>query len=313
MIDIVIVNFNSTDYVLNCIKSVFDSLSGIPAHIFVLNNDSRGDGEKITVSFPSVSLTRNQRNLGFAKAVNQGIKQGTSPYIVLLNPDTLVGGDFFRAVLTYIVKNPDVGIVGPKILDGNGSVQGSARGFPTPSTAFFGRTSLLTKCFPQNRFSSQNLRTTRSDGVTPMEVDWVSGACMLVRREAIEDVGLLDEGFFLYWEDADWCKRMWESGWKVVYFPQASVLHLGGKSAQEVRTRSLVEFHRSAYRLFAKYASGPERLLKPVALWALALRLLVLLVWNGLHYIIQANRTETGKGRLTRSPSDVGTSEFSHP
>jgi len=119
---------------------------------------------------------------------------------------------------------------------------------------------------------------------------------MVVRKKAVDDIGLMDERFFMYWEDADWCRRMWESGWKVVYFPEACVLHHVGGSSRSARFRAIVEFHRSAYRLFAKYAKGPERILTPLVVWALALRLLVLLSWNGLREVIKTNLAVEGGG-----------------
>jgi len=186
--------------------------------------------------------------------------------------------------MRYLNQNPSVGVVGPKVLNEDGSVQGSARSFPSPLTALFGRASLFTRWFPENPISKKNILTDRSDGVTPMEVGWVSGACMALRRKAIVDVGLLDERFFLFWEDADWCKRMWEAGWKVVYYPQASVKHLIGGSSQRSRFRSTVEFHKSAYRLFAKHANGAQRFAIPLAMGALGVRLLLSLSWHAMHH-----------------------------
>jgi GT2 family glycosyltransferase len=230
-LDIIIVNHNSTDYLLSCLSSIYDSLQGLPAKIFVHDNASEDDVDRVNEMFPKVLLSKNSFNMGFSKAANNALKQSTAPYVVLLNPDTYVAHGFFEWVLRYMEENPDVGIIGPKILNRDGSVQGSARSFPTPLTAFFGRNSLLTRWFPNNRVTRQNVLTTGSDGVSPMGVDWVSGACMVVRKNAIDDVGFMDERFFMYWEDVDWCKRMWHSGWKVVYFPQASIVHYVGGSS----------------------------------------------------------------------------------
>ncbi|HVO85373.1 MAG TPA: glycosyltransferase family 2 protein [Syntrophobacteria bacterium] len=295
-IDIVIVNYNSTDYVLECLASIYGVLGGMQAQVFVEDNGSGDSVERVLARFPEVRLSRNRSNMGFAMAVNKGLKHGTAPYIIVLNPDSRVGAGFVEGVLGYMDDNPGVGILGPKILNADGSTQGSARSFPHPLTALFGRASLLSKWFPNNSMTRRNVRTSESNGIIPMEVDWVSGACMVVRRQAVSEVGPLDERFFLYWEDADWCRRMWQAGWKVVYFPQASVVHHVGGSSGSARSRSLVEFHRSAYRLFAKYAKGPERLLKPLALWVLALRLLILFSWNGLRDVIETNLASEGGG-----------------
>jgi len=283
MLDVIIVNYNSTDYLLSCLSSIFNTLDEVSTNITVQDNASNDNVDRVEETFPDVKVVRNSRNIGFSKAVNKAIEGGVSPYVAILNPDTLMTHGFLGEVLSYMEMNHDVGVVGPKILNSDGSVQGTARSFPTPLTALFGRTSLLSRLFPGNRLTGANILTTQCDGKTPMEVDWVSGACMVVRRRAIERVGPLDERFFLYWEDADWCRRMWDSGWKVVYYPQASVKHFVGGSSQRSRFRSTVEFHKSAYRLFAKHAKGAQRLAIPLAMGALTLRLFLSLTWNAMH------------------------------
>ena len=296
MLDIIVVNYNSTGYLVQSVYAIYQALRGLEARIFIEDNASGGDVGRVKRLFPHVHLRRNRQNLGFARAVNGAIGRGDAPYIVLVNPDCLLGEEFFPRTVVHMAAHPEVGILGPKIVNRDGSLQGSARAFPNFLTGLFGRTSLLTRWFPDNPVTRRNLLGDGGDEGGWREVDWVSGACMVVRRQAVEEVGLLDERFFLYWEDADWCRRMWESGWRVVYFPQAFVVHHVGGSSKSVRVRSLVEFHRSAYRLFAKYARGPERLLKPLALWVLALRLLILLCWNGLRDVIKTNLGVAGGG-----------------
>ena len=274
-VDIIIVNYNSTEELLCCIRSLYDCSPGISLVIHVQDNASQeGNLSVVTRDFPEVLLTRNNRNLGFAKAVNRAIKDGSAPYVLILNPDTLVLPGFFNATMRYMKSHPEIGILGPKILDKDGTIQGSARTFPNLLTALFGRNSILSKIFPDNPITKENILTARSDGMTPMEVDWVSGACMLVRREAINHVGPLDERFFMYWEDADWCRRMWQKGWKVIYFPRTSMIHHVGVSSESNVFRSILEFHRSIYRLFDKYAKGLNVYLKPLVFWGLLYRFL---------------------------------------
>jgi len=282
LLDIIIVNYNSTDYLLRCIKSIYGSLREFPAKVFVQDNASQDGVDRLKAEFPKVILSKNRYNMGFSRAINNALRQGDSPYIVLLNPDSYVMDGFFEPILRHMEENPDVGIVGPKILDHDGSVQGSARTFPTPLTGLFGRSSLLTRLFPNNRLTRENILTTRSDGKSPMEVHWVSGACMVVRRKAVDDVGLMDERFFLYWEDADWCRRMRRKGWKVVYFPESPVVHYAGASSEQAPLRSILEFHKSSYRLFEKYRKPSLWLLKPLAIVGLSLRLCFVLVSNGM-------------------------------
>ena len=288
-VDIIIVNYNSTDYLVKCLESVYNSLSNISANIFVQDNDSDDDVSRVSKSFPEVILTRNTYNMGFAAAVNQALKQSFSPYVVLLNPDTYIEKGFFKSVIHYLENNPDVGVIGPTILDHDGSVQGSARSFPTLLTGLFGRKSLLSRLFPGNKITRQNVLINRCDGITPIEADWVSGACMVVRRKAVEDAGLMDERFFMYWEDADWCKRMWHSGWKVEYFPQATIVHYVGGSSDKLLFRSVFEFHKSSYLLFNKYNKPFLWFMRLIVIAGLSIRLFFTLVSNGIRVWYQKN------------------------
>jgi GT2 family glycosyltransferase len=301
LVDIVIVNFNSTDFLLRCLRSVYEALEEIPARIIIEDNDS-GDGVgRIQAMFPQVKLSKGTHNVGFSKAANKGLKEGNSPYVVLLNPDTYVPPGFFGTALRYMEENPDIGIMGPKVLNLDGSVQGSARSFPTPLTALFGRNTLLTKWFPRNRTSLQNVITTKSDGISPMEVDWVSGACMIVRRRAIQDVGLMDERFFMYWEDADWCRRMRESGWKVVYLPQASIVHFVGGSSEKLLVRSVFEFHKSSYCLFRKHSNSHFHYLMPLVLSALGLRAVLVLATQEIRRMSGRLKDSMTSGKFSSS------------
>jgi GT2 family glycosyltransferase len=255
LIDIIIVNYNSTDRLLHCISSIQQTLGNLTAKILVEDNASTDGVDRIEQLVPDVRLTKNTTNLGFAKAVNQAVRKGCSPYVILLNPDTVIAGDFFIPAIEFMEQHHDVGVLGPKILDPDGSVQGSARSFPTPLTAIFGRTSLLTRLFPNNPISRQNILTAGFDNQSIVPVDWVSGAGMIVRRKAIDTVGLMDEQFFMYWEDADWCKRMWEAKWKVIYYPVISLTHHVGTSSRTRFMRSAYEFHRSAFILYRKHTA----------------------------------------------------------
>lgn len=275
--DIIIVNHNSTDHLIACLESLEKALGELNANIFIQDNASRDGVDRIIWKFPRVRLAENPENLGFAKAVNKALRQGKGDYAVLLNPDTLIVSSFFENALCFMRENPDVGIMGPRILDSDGRLQNSARSFPTPLTAFFGRTSLLSRIFPHNPLTRRNLLSLCSDGNTPMKADWVSGACMIVRRKALDEVGPMDERFFMYWEDADWCRRMWEHGWKVIYNPQLCLYHHAGGSSEKTRFRSALEFHKSAYLLFGKYLPPRLGFVKPLVFGGLAIRLYLVL------------------------------------
>lgn len=281
-LDIIIVNYNSTGYLLQCLGSIRSALNGCTANIFVCDNGSTDHVDRITAESPQVRLVKNGANMGFAKAANRALEQITSPYVMLLNPDTYVMDDFFQTVLDYMVGNPKIGVLGPRILNYDGTVQGSARSFPTPLTSLFGRNSLMTRLFPNNSISRKNIVTDRAGDYEPITPDWISGACMVIRREAIEDVGLLDENFFMYWEDADWCRRMRMNGWKVVYLPKATVFHYVGASSNHAIFRSTLEFHKSAYRLYKKYNKSLLGISRLFVAAGLSLRFFVALA---AHYV----------------------------
>jgi GT2 family glycosyltransferase len=272
MIDLIIVNYNSTRFVLRCLGTIRHMIEEQRVHVHLQDNGSSDGLEGISELFPNVSVTRNEKNIGFARAVNKALKVCKSKYVVILNPDTVVTDGFLSSTLEYMDEHKDVGVLGPAILNPDGSVQGSARAFPGVLTALFGRRAPLSRLLPKNPITRANVLSRNSDGVTPLEVDWVSGACMVVRRKAFSEVGLLDSRFFLYWEDADWCRRMWAKGWKVVYFPSAKVIHQVGASSSTRPIRSLYEFHKSSYKLFNKYAGGQVRLLSSFVAFALAMR-----------------------------------------
>ncbi len=251
--DIGIVGFDCFPEMEACLESIFSAEKQGLDRVFVVENSSREIPMALKSKFPDVIWENSSQNLGFARACNRIISRGSAPYILLLNPDTLVVREFLREALAWMETHRDVAVLGPRILDADGTLQPSARTFPRIDTAFFGRTSLLTRLFPSNAFSGRNL-TAMSCREGPAEVDWVSGACMMVRRSATRDVGLLDEGFFMYWEDCDWCTRFRNAGWKVIYHPSLGpVRHMAGSSSRRAPLLTHFHFHRSAARLYVKY------------------------------------------------------------
>jgi len=258
--DIVIVNYNATACLLECLASIYQEMApGRRIRIIVFDNASTDRVCRVKRRFPDVELVCSHCNVGFSKAVNHAIGLGNAPYVLILNPDTCIRKPFFESMIRFMEAHPDVGILGPKIFDGRGRVQGSARTFPTAGTALFGRNALLTRLFPNNRFTARQILAGGDPMARPTDVDWVSGACMLVRRTAIDAVGMLDEGFFMYWEDADWCRRMQENRWRVVYFPQSELVHYTGVSSRKNSIQASLAFHKSAYYLFCKSAGNSNR------------------------------------------------------
>jgi GT2 family glycosyltransferase len=269
--DVIVVDYESHEELRACLAGLVRWESDNLGRVVVVDN-SPAPAPQDLARFPLVTWVRNRENVGFSRAVNQVFGTTRSPFVCLLNPDTVLSGPFWKALETWFCQNPKVGIVGPKIVDEDGSVQGSARAFPTLATAFFGRTSLFSRLFPANPLTRKNILTEQA-GSSPSDVDWVSGACMFVRRAAAEQVGPMDERFFLYWEDCDWCTRFRRAGWRIVYHPGAGpVTHLGGRASRHSRRMALYHFHRSATLLYWKYDRSPGRIGSLAALLGAALR-----------------------------------------
>ncbi len=252
-ISIIIVSYNSCDHLRRCLASLVTHMPVADREIIVVDNDSRdGSAPMVASEFPSVFLMRMPRNLGFAAGANRGAREASGEAVVLLNPDSEIEADPFAPMLTYLREHPDAGIVAPRLLNTDGSLQLSCRSFPSFSTALFNRYSLLTRLFPRNRYSKQYLLSGwQHDSVRT--VDWVSGACLMVRRSLFEQIGLLDEGYFMYIEDVDLCQRVHRAGFEVIYLPQASVIHHIGQSSRTLAGRSILARHRSMWHYYKKY------------------------------------------------------------
>ena len=294
MIDLVIVNYNSSELLHDCLASIKCSCNGSRPNVVVTDNGSKDPIEYIRKTYSDVTIVRNRSNIGYSRAINAILSISDAPYIVLLNPDTIVLTDhFLESIAAFMDAHPDVGILGPGVLEPDGRVQGSARSFPRFHSLFFGRRSLLTKIFPQSRLASANILTKNANNTEPLEVDWVSGACMVIRRRALQQVGMMDERFFMYWEDVDWCKRMWDVGWKVMYWPGIKIMHHVGGSSESRVIRSVFEFHKSALLYFNKHIKKYRSLLLPPIYTAISLRFFGILFLQFMTRIFSHFRKKT--------------------
>ena len=225
------------------------------------NASSDGSVEMVEAEFPGVHLVANVQNPGFPAANNQGIALAQGRHVLLLNPDTEVVGDALETMVAFADEHPGVGVVGPQLLNPDGSVQSSRRRFPTLATAFFEST-WLQPCAPRRLLDRYYVLDQPDDAI--LDVDWVQGAALMARREAIDQVGPMDEGFFMYSEELEWCRRFREAGWRVVYLPTAQVVHHAGKSSEQVLSARHVHFQTSKVRYFRRYhgrvAAGALRL-----------------------------------------------------
>jgi GT2 family glycosyltransferase len=248
MIDlsIIIVSWNTKEYLLRCVESIFQAGAIDQAEVIIVDNGSReGSGDDVKGTSPFIRLIQNDRNLGFAKAVNQALQKASGRYVLLLNPDTQVKGGTIERLVAFMDAHSDAGAAGGQLLNSDGSKQNSIANFPSLTTELLNK-SLLRWLFPK-KFPGKERSYSG-----PVEVDSVIGACMVVRRDAIKQVGLLDEDYFLFFEETDWCYRMKKAGWKIYHIPQIEVYHFQGKSAEKEKKKARVEYYCSRYRFFKK-------------------------------------------------------------
>jgi len=255
-VSISITNFNSGDYLNNCIGSIMESIRQHSYEIIVVDDASSDKSIDIVhKKYPQVKVIENKINLGYVKSNNIGIRASSGKYVMSLNNDTKVSGKAVDSLINFMDKNPDAGAVGPKLLNSDGSTQLQARrSFPTPLNSlfyFFG----LSKLFPKNRILGGYLLTYIDDRKT-LEVDSVCGAAMIVRKEVIDKVGLMDENYIMYGDDIDWCYRIKQAGWKVYYLPESEIIHYGGRGGSRRQSyRNIFEFYRSMAIFYKKHYS----------------------------------------------------------
>jgi len=249
----VIVSYKSRGALIDCLASLELDAAAYEHETVVVDNDpSDGTLEEVARRFPKVRGIANAENVGFARAVNQGIAATIGAHVLILNPDCFIEHGSLAALIGYLRAHPRTGVVGPRMTGRDGKLQYSARSFPDPLTFLFNRYSLLTRLFPGNRFSRRYLLSDW-DHASVRPVDWLSGACLMVRRTAIDQVGPMDEAYFMFNEDVDWCRRMKQGGWEVVYVPEAMIHHDIGASRRKVAAKVIVERHRGMIHYFHKY------------------------------------------------------------
>lgn len=280
-VSVVVVNWNTRDELRDCLKSALAADSGSAEIVVVDNASTDGSVEMLHGEFPDVRLIRNAENLGFAAASNQGIKASSGRYVILLNPDCVVHPGAFTELVRFGDAHPEVGIFGIRILNSNGTVFESCRRFPTLAAGIF-RNAILARLFPNNPYIKEYLMADW-DHSEVAEVDWVSGAALVARRETLDKIGLLDERFFMYCEDVDIAYRAKQAGWKVMYFPGATVVHLRARSSDQNPVPMIIAFHRSMHAFFKKhYAAQSSILTRVVVPLGLILRTLLLVTHNKL-------------------------------
>lgn len=279
-VSVVIVNWKTPRLLTNCLQSVFADPSSHDFEIFVVDNAS-GDGsvEMISERFPAVRVMANSQNVGFPKACNQAISQAKGRYILLLNPDTLVVGDAISKLANFMDGKSDCGAAGPKVLNPDGSLQlACRRSFPDPLAALF-RVTYLSRLFPRHPlFAKYNLTYEDPDQV--LEVDGVSGSAMMVRGSAVDVVGMLDDEWFMYGEELDWCWRIKQAGMSVFYYPGSVIFHYHGAASRLRPVKATIALHHGLYLFYRKHIApqypAPFNWLVYMGIWLRAVIFVVL-------------------------------------
>jgi N-acetylglucosaminyl-diphospho-decaprenol L-rhamnosyltransferase len=250
----VIVHYRSLDALLSCLATLPDSGPGLASETLVVDNDPvTGANAKLAQQwFPATRIIENAENVGYARAVNQGIAATSGAFVLIMNPDCELRAGAVRRLVDYLRAHPKAALAAPRILNPDGSIEYSVRSYPDQLTFLFNRYSLLTRLFPGNPWTRRYLLSDW-DHASVRDVDWASGACLLARREAIEKVGGMDEAFFMFNEDVDWCRRMTLAGWHVAYVPDAVCVHHIGASRRRTASRVILERHRGMIHYFHKH------------------------------------------------------------
>jgi len=288
----IVVNYNAGPELRRALQSIADELAGCRWEAVVVDNASSDGSGAIPAEFaPPVRLLRNAQNVGFARGVNQGLAATSGRLVLIMNPDCRLVAGAFASLQREMEQSQSCAVSGPRILDPDGTVQGSARGDPDMFTGLFGRSTLLRRLLPNLPVSRRNVvgdaAMRNGDAVT---VDWVSGACMLARRDALQDVRGFDERYFLYWEDADICRRLRARGYHVRYVPGATAIHRVGQSSRSAKAAAIRAFHDSAYLYYATHVARNARPKRLVARALLSAR-----CWLQLRRVAEDARSVQGR------------------
>jgi hypothetical protein len=288
-----IVTFQTREFLRECLISIHQfNISKGECEIIVVDNASTdGTVEMIKGGFPQVCVIENLKNRGFSASMNQALRIAHGRFLLLLNPDTLVFPDSLDQLIHFMEQHPEVGICGPKVLNPDGTLQKPCRRGESRPWAVISYFTGLSRLFPKSKFFGEYLLSYLDEDETH-EVAGVSGSCMLIRREVIDQIGLLDERFFAYQEDADYCFRARQAGWKVFYVPTAKIIHYGGVGGSHVQPyRSIIEWHRSYWLYYRKNLAGDYFFLFNWFYYLLmGVKLILALVQHTLH-----------KGKFSRS------------
>ena len=283
-LSIVIVNWNTIDMLRDCLESCYRNLDGIKAEIIVIDNaSSDGSPDMVENDFPETILIRNLENRGFSAANNQGFERSNGRHVLLLNSDTIVHGDVLKGTVQYLDDHPDIGVLGCRVLNPDGTMQPNTSQFPSLINLFILSSGLW-------RFKSipffDRYRMLNWDRLDARDVDVVAGCYMAVRKSAMDEVGVLDEDFYFFGEETDWCVRFRTAGWRIHCAPVGEITHLGGGSARKLNFKRDVMLTDATIRLHKKHKGRISALIA----WS------ILIGFNASRYVYwQARSTLTKK------------------
>ncbi len=250
-LSIIIVSWNVRELLADCLRSVEQNRGQLDLEVIVVDSaSSDGSPDMIQERFPWVRLVASADNIGFPRGNNLGIGIASGRYLLLLNPDTVILGDALSQMASYLDEHAHVGVVGGQLLNADGSVQPSRRRFPTLATGLFEST-WLQPYAPRGLLQHYYMEDIADDVIG--EVDWLAGACLMVRRETVVAAGLMDEAYFMYSEELDWCRRIKAAGWRIVYLPTAQIVHHVGKSSEQAVTQRHIDYQRAKLRYYYKF------------------------------------------------------------
>ncbi len=251
-LSVIVVSWNVSDLLATCLQSILDSPFAASTEIIVVDSGSAdGTAAMLTQRFPTVRVLRQSDNVGFTRGNNLGLREARGRLLLLLNPDTKIRGDALGQMARYLDANPTVGIVGPRTLNADGSTQSTRRRFPTLRLALVESTWL--QPYAPKTLLNLYYCADQPDDTATHEVDWVQGSALMARREVYTQIGGLDEGYVMYSDELDWCRRAKDAGWRVVYVGEAEIIHYGGQSSAQAPARTQIEFQRSKLRYFRKF------------------------------------------------------------
>jgi GT2 family glycosyltransferase len=287
-LSIIIVNWNTKKLLLDCLASVYETIVRIPMEVWLVDNASTdGSVEAVRAFYPDVKIIQNTRNLGFASANNRAFERICGRYAVLLNTDTVLKIGAVEAIYDFMENNPDAGMACGQLLNPDGSKQNSIANFPGLPSLLLNET--LLRYLVPGRFPSK-----RREYKDPIEVDSCIGACLMVRKKTIDQVGFLDEDYFFFFEETDWARRIKQSGWKIYFVPIARIVHLQGQSVgHDIRSRIL--YYTSRYTYFKKWHPNHYPLIRRI----IFIRLLINAVLNFAGVVATLNLQKDVKKRFS--------------